>query len=78
MDVLSERGYRVSVDPRVFSKPVRVNPETWEIQSEQTVRYIFSIQFPQHSLRGVYNAEPAKDLISDVGFAGPPLSERNK
>ena len=69
MDILSERGYRISVDKRSFSIPIRVDPQTFMVLSEKRNIYVFDIRFPRHLIREVFgggNDINPKDLASGV------------
>lgn len=66
LDVLSERGYRASVDCRLIDVPRRVNRETFEIELERTTSYIFDVRFPRHLIRGIFGG----DETNPRDFAG--------
>jgi hypothetical protein len=64
MDILSERGYSVSVDSRRWVIPVRVNPKTWEIDLERNLVYLFEVRSPQHQIRGVFEESNPGRLLN--------------
>lgn len=69
MDILSERGYRVSAEKRFFYIPRHVDKETFNIVNDVKVIWIFSVKFQQHQIRGVYGSDDGanpKGLIHDV------------
>ena len=51
VDVLSERGYHALVDTRQYTNPVRINPETNEIESEMRTVYRFRVLYPSADIR---------------------------
>ncbi len=55
MDVLSERGYIVSVDCRQFTVPIKVVPGTWEILASERTLHLFDVRFTANQIRGVYD-----------------------
>ena len=57
MDILSERGYRISAENRSVKHPIRIDKDTFEVISETNRIWIFSVNFPQHHIRGVFGGE---------------------
>ncbi|RCI03219.1 hypothetical protein CU098_010524 [Rhizopus stolonifer] len=51
MDVLSERGYHVSLDRRLHHVPVRFDLETGKIELETHHIYLLSVEYPKHYIR---------------------------
>lgn len=66
MDVLSERGFAVSVDRRSWTVPVKVNPDTWDIISETRGVFMFEVRSPQLQIRGVFEGLNVRSLVGDV------------
>lgn len=68
IDILSERGYRVSCDPRTINIPVRVDPHTHAIEVASKTIYVFHVNFPRHDIRGVFGHvdDDPKEIASDV------------
>ena len=66
MDVLSERGFTVSVDRRTWTVPVKINPDTWDIISETRGVYMFEVRSPQQQIRGVLEGLNVRSLVGDV------------
>jgi adenylate kinase len=57
MDILSERGYIVSVDSRSVSIPVKVDLATGEIMTHEQTTYLFDVRFTQHQIRGIFEGD---------------------
>ena len=51
IDVLSERGFHVTVDVRRLDVPERINPETWEIVCRTKKVYRIEIRYPPSDIR---------------------------
>lgn len=51
IDVFSERGFHASVDIHRMDVPVRVNPDTWEIQCRQKRVYRIEIRYQPSEIR---------------------------
>lgn len=51
MDVLSERGYHVSLDNRLEHVPVKFDIKTGEIQSDTKIIHSLNVEFPKHYIR---------------------------
>jgi adenylate kinase len=54
MDILSERGYHVSVDTQTTEIPKKINLESGQILTESVVLHIFTIRFKEIQIRGVF------------------------
>lgn len=68
MDILSERGYTVSVDSVTQCTPVRVNRETWQIENAEKTVYQFEVCAPSHQIRGVFDDATIRDVAGDVSI----------
>ena len=51
IDVFSERGYHAVADHRRYPVPVKVNPETYEIETRKNRLWRFIISFPGSEIR---------------------------
>lgn len=51
MDVLSERGYHVSIDHRTHHVPVRVDFKTGEIELDTHNIHLLTVEYPKHYIR---------------------------
>jgi adenylate kinase len=51
IDIFSERGYHTVADHRRYPVPVRVNPETFEIETRKNRLWRFIITFPGSEIR---------------------------
>ena len=51
LDVFSERGFKCTVDIRKVPVPVKLNPETHEIEDRIDRQYRFIINFPSSEIR---------------------------
>ncbi|KAI3653912.1 hypothetical protein MP228_001859 [Amoeboaphelidium protococcarum] len=66
MDILSERGYHVTVDKRIINVPVKVHRDTFEIISQRNPVYVFKVRFAQHGIRGVFSADDPKEYTNTL------------
>ena len=66
MDILSERGYRISAEYRAYQTPVRVCPDSWSIITEQKSLWIFGIRFPRHLIRGSFMDDFREITTGDI------------
>ncbi|OBZ91040.1 Adenylate kinase [Choanephora cucurbitarum] len=51
MDVLSERGYHVSLDRRIHHVPVRIDLKTGKIELDTHHIYLLTVEYPKHYIR---------------------------
>lgn len=51
IDIFAERGYSVIIDIRRETVPVRVNPETWEIETRQKRVFRIKVRFQGSEIR---------------------------